>query len=228
MRTKARTPFDGGPVTHHGRDAEGVPQTTVIAAAVGPWRAKLFDGLSLTSAIGITALTVYEIALAGGASTAGLLGTLALPFATHFGLKHALRLACPNRVPIVFTPERLSFRRFWGWRHFDRSIPHRFALIPHDRTEREKLWLEFVERKFRHKWWCWSRRRYFGESYHLIYEYQGQRNDILSIHRHRKAVALLARLQACDQEIEAKARTGRGVAHDPADEWSRQPGGELA
>ena len=36
--------------------------------------------------------------------------------------------------------------------------------------------------------------------------------------------AIVARLQACNEIIEARTRQGRGAAINPADQWGHQPG----
>ena len=67
-------------------------------------------------------------------------------------------------------------------------------------------------------------RRYYQDSYHLCYELLGQRNDITEICGRPEAQAVLMRLRAIDDVINASARHGNGTAIRPGDQWVEQPG----
>ena len=67
-------------------------------------------------------------------------------------------------------------------------------------------------------------RRYYQDSYHLCYELLGQRNDITEIYGRPDAQAVLMRLRAIDDVINARARRGDGTAIRPGDQWVEQPG----
>ena len=224
-------PWDGALKSDVAVGEDGEARAAFTVSAVGPRGAKGIDLFSFACALWVAWVavqTVYETAVAEGASVGALVAAVALPVGAYYGLRFGLRQFVRHYVSFDITAKTIRCRRYLWWRKFERSIPHQFLLIDDYRKDRERLGLEHFERKYQGKWWSWSRRRYFGESYHLVLEYQGRRFHIMLIHLHEKAVAVLGRLQAAEQDLDAKTRMGRGVAHDVADAWSRQPGGDLA
>jgi hypothetical protein len=65
--------------------------------------------------------------------------------------------------------------------------------------------------------------RWFANSFHLL-DYLGQRNDVLTVFGPKEAMAIVTRLNACDNVLDALARRGQGTPLTPADEWGDQPG----
>jgi len=53
---------------------------------------------------------------------------------------------------------------------------------------------------------------YYGESFHITLEYVGHRNDLLTVFGPKDALAILARLTACDEVLSARSKTGAGLA----------------
>ena len=89
------------------------------------------------------------------------------------------------------------------------------------RQERDQHELEVLKAQKRGK--IVQPRRYYQDSYHLCYELLGQRNDITEIYGRPDAQAVLMRLRAIDDVINARARRGDGTAHPP-----RRPVGRAA
>ena len=153
----------------------------------------------------------------------------ALLFAASIWFLHPLfekawREALKRNVEMVVTADQFRFRRWMRWISIDRVLPHRFALVVHDlaRQERDKHELETLKAQKRGK--IVQPRRYHQESYHLCYELLGQRNDITEICGRPDAQAVLMRLRAIDDVINARARRGDGTAIRPGDQWVEQPG----
>jgi len=223
---KARTPFEGFPRTIVLEDCDdGAPIKHIVTPRFqGPWLARVSDLIKWT----------LSIATAGGALYAGLhydapawatmTGLVAAPSATfaasHFGLPKIITRS--GRV--IFTPEHFVHFGLIKVHKFDRSLPHSFALFNHHKAEREEERLSFKESKRAGKWWAWSPKRYYGNSYYVAFQYMGQRHDLMVVHKHKIAAQILARLKACDDAMEAKVGGGRGQALKPEDEWSDQPG----
>lgn len=110
------------------------------------------------------------------------------------------------------------------WVLYDRQMPHRFALLPHDRAPMERLVHDFERQKASIARKAVFKKPYYGESFIVALEYLGQRNDLLTAYGRNEATAIVARLQACNEIIEARTRQGRGAAINPADQWGHQPG----
>ena len=96
----------------------------------------------------------------------------------HPLFKLAWRKSLRRNVHMVITAEEFRFRGWAGWRSFDRKLQHRFALILHDKARRERDRHELEERKAQQSKKIIKKRRYYQDSYHLAFEYVGQRNDV--------------------------------------------------
>ena len=125
---------------------------------------------------------------------------------------------------MVITAEEFRFRSWLGWRVFDRSLDHRFALVLHDKARRERDRHELEERKAQLHRRLFKKRRYYQESWHLSFNYVKQRNDIVAIYGAPEARAVQARLTAIDEVINARAKRSDGTAMRPEDQWVEQPG----
>lgn len=68
------------------------------------------------------------------------------------------------------------------------------------------------------------KQRWYANSFHVSFDYLGQRNDIMTVYGQKEAVAIATRLKACDDVLDALARRGQGTPLTPADEWGDQPG----
>ena len=69
-----------------------------------------------------------------------------------------------------------------------------------------------------------KKRRYYQDSYHLAFEYVGQRNDVATIYGRPEAQAVLARMKSVDEVMTAHANRGDGTPLRPQQEWVEQPG----
>jgi len=66
-----------------------------------------------------------------------------------------------------------------------------------------------------------SRKRYFDESFHIIFDYLGQRVDVVTIYDQKRAAA---RLKACDKVMDTKNHMGEGEVLSPGEQWGDTPG----
>jgi hypothetical protein len=219
---RARRPFDGKPKTQEETDHNGNLTFRVIARVLTPTRAKIADKLGET-------ITAALILLSGLYILDHDLPPTALLFAGAIWFLHpvfekAWREALKRNVEIVVTPDEFRFRGWMRWVSVDRVLPHRVALVIHDlaRQERDKHELEALKAQKRGT--IVQPRRYYQDSYHLCYELLGQRNDITQIYGRPDAQAVLMRLRAIEDVINARARRGDGTAIRPGDQWVEQPG----
>ena len=219
----------GRPATRRGKTKSGSPVITVTLRATSPFRAKLANRICLLGAaaghvVALWETASLEILSPAGASAwtwaAASLGPwIALPF-----LSKGFRALLARTTFVIFTPERFSVRCFWGWKHFDRAMPHDFSLIPHDRAFRERERLAYWDHKWQRFWWTLPITRYYGESYHLSFNYLGERNDLITVFGRRKALAMQARLKACGDILDGEMGKRDGVATQPHYDWSDLPG----
>jgi hypothetical protein len=217
-----RYPFDGKPRPREETDDNGNLAYRVIAKVLTPARAKVADRLGETTAAALMMLTGLYI-LNHDVPPTALLFAGAIWF-LHPLFEKAWREGLKRNVEMVVTADQFRFRRWMRWISIDRVLPHRFALVVHDlaRQERDKHEIETLKAQKRGK--IVQPRRYHQDSYHLCYELLGQRNDITEIYGRPDAQAVLMRLRAIDDAINARVRRGDGTAIRPGDQWVEQPG----
>lgn len=107
---------------------------------------------------------------------------------------------------------------------YNRKLPHSFALIRHDKTTSEQMQHEFEVRKASAHGNVIMKKPYYAESFHLTFEYMGQRNDVLEIYGHKDALAVVTRLKAIDDVLDGITQGGQGAPLEPEDQWSTGPG----
>lgn len=225
-RNQSMSPFAGYPrtiVEENCSDGTVLKHTT-LPRFQGPWLAKISDVTTWLATLAAGSGSLFasiEYELHGWLLAASVTAASTATFAAgHFGLRHVI--ARTSRV--VFTPDQFIHFGFFRAKTFDRSLPHSFALFTHRKADREEQKLSFKERRSSGKWWARSPKRYYGNSYHIAFQYMGQRHDLMTVYRHEVASKILARLKANDEAVEAKVGGGRGQALNPQDEWADQSG----
>ena len=220
MSKKFISPFHGKPETEQYADKYGHAAFRIAALAITPQRVKFAEFLALMSAIGLTwcgfQMLANTPAPADWLWPARLLG----PWLSYPLLNWFWRCILQTETRIEMTTDIFRFRSWSGWKTYDRKLPHKFSLIPHDKALEEKDEYELARRRGQQN----IRKRYYGDSYHLSFDYLGQRNDVLTIFGHKDALAILARLKACDERLDQLASMGDGVALNPEDQWTKEPG----
>ncbi|MBV8978186.1 MAG: hypothetical protein JO261_04395 [Alphaproteobacteria bacterium] len=224
MFHKVRSPFAGKPATRQIADHNGAPGFQVQPRVLTPIRAMAVNWLT-----GIAVVAGVGYGLAGVASSpspdSGMLtAAVAVPLVGGFVLYEALRSLFRKRVQLMFTLDRFSVKTLFGWKHYDRLLPHRFALLQHDWTQAEQEQQEFQAALAQRRGKLIRKQRWFGKSFHVSFDYLGQRNDVLTVYGPKEAMAIVTRLNACDSVLDALARRGQGTPLTPADEWGDQPG----
>lgn len=153
-----------------------------------------------------------------------LTAALVVPAVSGFVLYGALRFLLRKRTRLVLTLDQFSVETMFGWKHYDRLLPHRFALLQHDWAQAEQEHAEFQAAQAQRQGKLIRKRRWYANSFHVSFDYIGQRNDVLTVYGQKKAMAILTRLNACDNVLDALARRGQGTPLTPEDEWGDQPG----
>jgi hypothetical protein len=224
MKRPFESPFAGFPLTKEITDRSAGPGFLVTPVTLTPARARLAELLGHLGGMSATGGMLYGLATISGLSftddVLGLGGALVAWGVLKPLLRHYLKAGTAIRL----TGDRVSVRGRWGWKHYDRQLPHKFSMVAHDKARSEREQLDLAQRREQLKRQAVGHVRYYGESWHISYDYLGQRNDLLTVYGRKDALAVLARLKACDEVLDSAARTGQGSALSPADEWGDQPG----
>ena len=196
----------------------------VHARALTPFRAKLADRGTPLTTIAVFAGTLYGIIVATTQVLEVWAAGAALVAGSYPAARYLYRRALARSATFEFTPDTFAVRRLIGWKRFDRRHPHAFSLLPHDKARDEHDAHDLATRKAQLKGSAIQKKRYYGESYHLSFDYLGQRFDLMTIYGHKEALAIQAELAAADQIMDGIARKGLGITLRPDDDWSEQPG----
>jgi hypothetical protein len=225
MSKRIISPFDGKPLTEQFTDENGNTEFLITPQALTPLRVKLAEFLAGISVLGWMAAGLHALDVAH--HPAGWLWGAAFfgPWLAYSLLDWFWRLFLYKKTRLVMTTDQFKFLSWKGWKSYDRKLPHKFALVLHDKTQAEKDAHNLEVQRGQARGKVVVPKRYYTDSYHLSFEYLGQRNDVMTVYGHKEALAILARLKACDEILDAEARMGEGTPLSPEDQWNDQPGG---
>jgi len=219
-----KSPFEGEPRTDQKTDETGAMTFTVTTRTLTPLRARIVDGVTVLLILYIAVIGILVgirehdpwawVFLVGG------------PLAGHRVIRRWIAEEFETKTVMHFTDTTFAVKHglAGAWESFDRRHAHRFALVQHDHARREQAEHEHGQRIDQTKGRATWRTPYYQESYFVSFEYLGQRNDLMAVYGRQEALAILARLKACDEVMESQARNGKGVPLNPRDEWGEQPG----
>ncbi len=219
-----KSPFEGEPLTTQSIDDNGNMTFTVTARALTPLRARIADAVA-GLIVGYAVLVGIAVAVHANDPWAFLFfGGSAI--ACRKIIHRWVAAEFEKQTVMIFTGDGFAVKRglFGTWESFDRRHNHRFALVHHDQAHAEQREHEHEHREDQMKRRVVFRKPYYQDSYIVSFEYLGQRNDLMAVYGRPDALAILARLKACDEVMEAQSRNGRGVPMTPAEEWGDQPG----
>jgi hypothetical protein len=224
MTLPVKHPFADRPQTIQSVDEKGRPTYVVKARALTPVRAKCADALTFCGTLAAVAGVLSGVGASGSPDdwlwVGGFLGPLASAPLQRLGLGRLLQ----KQREIALTADTFSFKTLTGWKHYNRHLEHSFALYRHDQAEEEMILQDLRVRKAAAKGSIIKAERYYADSYHLVFEYLGQRIDVMDIYRKKDAQRILNRLSACDAVVNAGLGQGKGTALSPEDDWTEGPG----
>ena len=225
MAPKARSPFAGFPAAWQSQDRSDNPVFHLEPRILTPLRAVVLwhvSDLAIFAGIGYGLWSAFSAENPNGWMFAA---AVIIPIALERAIYKTLESLFRKRVRIRMTLDRFSIERWFGWRHFDRQLPHRFAVLQHDWTQAEQDLEELHQQEMQLKRQPTLRYRLYGESFHLSFDYLAQRNDLMTVYGQKDVVAVAMRLKACDDVLDAFMQRGHGTPLDPSKEWTHQPGG---
>ncbi len=216
--------FEGFPKTRQIIDRAGRIGFDITTRTLTPVRAMIAYGTAIALTAGLAATNLFFHESHHLTHDWQHIALLAAPIATYPLLKLSLPWLFKTRTKIILTPTMISFRRVGRKQAYDRRSPHSFSILENDRTQWEQERLELAVRRAQAQGEIISKKKYFGNSFHICFNPIGQRKDILTVYGRKPALAILMRLKACDEIIEAHAGLGDGLALTPDPQWTPQPG----
>lgn len=219
-----KSPFEGLPLTEEFTTANGGQAYKITIKALTPRRARIAD--ILAKGLSVYLVIVGLGLLAHDGEISGLLLYGGIGVLMHGTFRKWFKEWLEKTTIFEIAPESLMVQDGprGDVRIFDRMHTHRFALVQHDRAVDEQREHEYAQRQDQLGRRAVWRKPYYQDSCFVSFEYLGQRNDLLEVYGRKEALAILARLKACDEIVEAQARKGKGIALTPEQEWGDQPG----
>lgn len=216
-------PLSGRPRTREYCGPNGELQFEIRARELTPLRARIADGVK---ALFDGVATVYGVVwVVTEPITVELLTQLGILWLTLRTVAWVAKQLLKKRTRIRMVPGAISVRRWYGWRHHDRNIEHRFALQFHDRAQEEQQQHDFETREESARGQIIRKIAYYGESFHVVLVHAGHRIDLLTVYGRQESTAIVARLQYCDRRLNEAVNMGGGINQHPEDEWDDSPGG---
>jgi hypothetical protein len=207
-----RSFLEGEPRTHYGIDIQGQTVLNVFVYELTPERVQCAQGLSM--------LSIMLIIVAGICTGDGALFLLSLCSVFFHGVitqQFANKLVVGTNI--VFTPTEFKVLRGDTWDVYDRTIKHSFIMLEHDKAREEKEIQQVrVAKAQAHRQYVRPERIY-GDSFHIVFEYFGHRQDVVTVYQEKRATAVAARLRACDAIMDSTTKMGDAPATSPSDQW---------
>jgi len=219
-----KQPFKGEPKTRLSYDRKGNPRFDVAIQELTPFRAKAADTTATLTSWSILGLAVSQAANMPGADWKVWLAAIALPFALQPAFKWVTRAQFKKTTRILFTKNEFLVNGWLKSKSFHRQLNHSFQLLAHDDVKKEHERLQLQAMKARQRGKLIIPTQYYGESFHLVFGFLGERFDIATIYGEFEAKRALDRLNAIDSVIDALTNVGMGMPLRPDNQWNPQPG----
>ena len=220
QQTNFRSPYAGWPPTQIGQDAAGRHTARVEAQVICPDGLKWMEGMTsatLVVAGGGLLYLLFSLTPPGWVWFAGLTGVALLTDPAEKFWKEMFS----TRTVFSFTPEALVVN---GGKPYDLRLPHRFSMIHHDLAQEEARNIAHRVQLAQRNGQVINPKRYYGDSYHVVFSYDGYTHYLVDVYGKTKALRLVERLKSIDKLMAHRAGTGPGNATSPGDQWGNQPG----
>lgn len=218
MLERKLDPVDGGPATHERLDEHGDPLVTVHLREFTPLRLKWAEGLSVIAAIAFGALDGYALHTLGVTGPALLIAWALIFMVGGYLAMGFIHRKLLKKTELVFTPQEFRVITRTGWDIYDRRLSHRFRMEKHDKARQEREKHELKIRRAQMHGNVIAPSRYYDDSYHIVFEYMGQRFDIATVHHDKRAERIVAHLRYCDEKMNAISNMS------PNEQWDEVSG----
>lgn len=217
-------PFEGEPHTRQDVADDGGIEFTITASTITPDRAEFADALCWGLMLFAIVMACINITQSRDADMVTWAFGIGGPIVARYWFESSVRDLFRGKTEFWMSRDYFAIKRGGEWESYDRRLSLRFALVPHDKAVEEKRRLDHEQQRAAMNRQAVYNKPYFGDSYIVVAEYFGQRHDLLAVYGRKEAMAIVARLQACNEIIEAAERHGRGVSTAPDTQWGDQPG----
>ena len=211
------SPFSGEPETVASRDEHGRALLLVYIRELTPEGVKSAENWSVFI---VFTLAMWAAVISPPYFFFAFLGLMCV----HSLIVQALYGVFRVETRVVFTPTEFRVLRKGRWDVYNRTLSHSFVMLPHDkgRTEREANARRAQAEQAKGRYPSYP--RFYDDSFHIVFNYMGHRHDVVTVFQEKRALAVAARLKACDAFMDNVAGMGNAQPMQAQEEWDDQPG----
>jgi hypothetical protein len=217
------SPFQGEPYTHSTVDEDGNPAMVVRICELTPEGVKSAEGWSSFCVFIFFVFNFFFLVSIGAPFLLWIIG-LITPFVSHSRILEYYYREKAISTEALFTPTEFRVKTDGGWRVYDRTISHSFIKIEHDLSKEEHEVNDYNSRCAQKRGHIIRPKRYYSDSFHIIFDYLGQRIDVATVYDQKRAIAVVTRLNACDKVMDTENNMGAGEVLNPGQQWGDAPG----
>lgn len=205
---------------------EGTDKVVVAPLVLTPLRAKFADSIGNVSTFALAVAGVGLVALLNDPApywwAVAALGPWPFRELIRFGFRKLLR----KRTILEFTPERFTVRRSRRKVEvYDRRERLRFRVDNrHEDARREARELEIKQERARMRGLVIRPEKYYGDTFHLTFEYGDQALFIMEIMGQDYANLVRGRLKKVTEEMDKVVAMGAMFVEGPKSEWDDMAG----
>lgn len=208
------------PHTRQMRDDRGRMTVVVADRVIGPGDVKWAEGMTSATMV-LLSIGLFALLCALTPPVGFWMGSLGAVMVLIVPVQKFWWRAYETEFTFYFTPE--SFSTGSG-PAYDLRVPHRFSTALHSLAQEEARQIEFKIRAAQQNRQVINPKRYYADSYHLIFKYDGYSHFLLEIYGKWEAERLGERLRSVAKYMAHQRGIGQGEAVDPEDEWGRASG----
>jgi hypothetical protein len=153
-----------------------------------------------------------------------LLASLIVPPLCYPLARVLMRYDLRKTTTCDITADTFRINGMLWWKTYNRHLPHRFAILEHDKAQKERDAHALADRKAMQNGKILKQRKYYQDGWHVVFEYALQRIDIADVYGLKDARAIQSRLAGCAQMMDGLSGNGSGPVMLPAQEWTETPG----
>jgi hypothetical protein len=217
------SPFQGEPLTTLTKDKHGNPAMLVNIIENTPKSASWANGLT-GLCVFIVLVLLFFVGTGSGNVVLWIICVI-VSFSLPSKIEKFFYSEMAKRTDVMFTPTEFWVKADGGsWLVYDRTLTHRFMMMKHDKARDERELHDRQKLRAQKRGDIIAPKRYFDESFHIIFDYMGQRVDVVTVYDQKRATAVAARLKACDKVMDTKNQMGEGEVLNPGEQWGQAPG----
>ena len=216
-----QAPESHWPQVRYSRSERGREAGSISDRVIGPDGLRWAEGMTVASSV-MASIALLWLLIALGPPAQLWFVAYGIAFILFFPMRRAWMDGYSTDFHFRFTQTDFQCG---DAQPYDLRIPHSFDMRPHYLAEAEARDIEFKIRNAQHNRQCINPKRYYGDSYHIVFSYHGCSKFLLTVYGREDARAILEKLQYLDQRFTRPARGGGRRGHKPEDQWGDSASG---